>query len=165
MWRFLLSFIPGIGPIMTAIGQFISNVFAFVVKHWKFFAIAALVGTLLYQNFATTRFVFGLETIPHLQGEVAKRDEQIKNLKEDLNKVVTANQALTNSIGALNTTIGQWKSISDELKKKNADLQKHLNQMRIDTDKRVRDILNAQTPATCEESIDFLRDQRQKLTW
>lgn len=163
--KLLLNFIPGIGPIMSAISTFFSTALAFVVKHWKFFAIGALVGTILYQNFATTRFVFGLETIPHEQTVIAQRDKDIVGLKANLATVVTANKNLTDSIGQLNSTIGQWKSITDDLKKKNADLQKRLNQMRVDTDKKVKDILNTKTPVTCEDSFDFLRAIREKLTW
>lgn len=165
MLKFLLNFIPGIGPIMSAIATIATNVFQFVLQHWKFFAIAALVGTIAYQNFSATRFVFGLETIPHEQVVIKQKDDQIVELKADLAKVVTANQNLTTSIGALNTTVGDWKQKSDELEAQNKALQGKLDQMRVETDKKVQDILNMKTPATCKDSIDFLRIEREKLTW
>lgn len=165
MFKFLLNFIPGVGPFLSAAWTYVTIAFQFVVKHWKFFSIAALVGLIVYQNEVTTRFLFGLETIPHMRQVVAEKDKSIVQLKADLKTAVEGNKQLTTSIAQLNTTVGEWKKTSDDLKKKNAELQKRLTQMRKDNDKKVQDILNQKTPQTCEESIDFLRDKRLSLTW
>ncbi len=158
MFKFLLKFVPGWGPALSAAWDFI-------VKHWKFFLFAGLIGLIVYQNKVATRFLFGLETIPHMREVVAKKDEEIVQLTTDLQTAVAANGQLTISIDQLNTTVSVWVKTSDELKKKNADLQLRLNQMRKENDKKVQDILNGQTPETCEASIEYLRDQRLKLTW
>ena len=158
MLKFLLNFIPGIGPFLSAASGIFSSVFGFVLQHWKFFTIAAMVGTIVYQNEAKTRFVFGLNTIPYLQ-------VQVVSLKKDLAQAVDANQKLTTSIGALNTTVGEWEAKTAALQKQNDALQSKLNQMRTDTNKKVQDILNGKTPTTCEASIDFLRQEKGGLTW
>lgn len=158
MWKLLLNFIPGVGPFLSAAADF-------VTKHWKFFVIAGMIGTLAYQNFSVHRFVFGVETIPHEQLIIKQDEAQIANLKDDLKQAVDANKKLTFSIGALNTTVGEWKSRTDELEAQNQLLQGNLDQMRVDTDKKVQDILNIKTPTTCKDSIDLLRFEREKLTW
>lgn len=158
MWKLLLNFIPGVGPFLSAAADF-------VAAHWKFFVIAAMIGTLAYQNFATKRFVFFLETIPHEQLVIKQDEATIAGLKNDLQQAVTANQKLSTAIGALNTTVGDWEAKTTELQKENDALQGKLNQMRTDTNKKVTTILNSKTPATCEASIDFLRTEKKDLSW
>lgn len=158
MWKLLLNFIPGVGP-------FLSAATSFVAAHWKFFVIAAMIGTLAYQNFSTKRFVFFLETIPHEQLVINQQKSDIAALHNALNIVVSSNQKLTTSIGALNTTVGDWEAKTTELQKQNDALQGKLNQMRTDTNKKISDILNTVTPTTCEASIDFLRTEKKDLSW
>ena len=165
MFGFLLNFIPGVGPLLATAGTILSNVLDFVMKHWKFFAIASLVGCIAYQNFEPTRFVFGLETIPHEQLVIKQDQVQIANLKDALNQAVTANQKLTTSIGALNTTVGEWEAKTSELQKENDALAGKLADLRVQTNKKVQDILNSKTPTSCEASIDFLRTEKGGLTW
>jgi len=165
MFGFLLNFIPGVGPILAAAGPILSNALDFVMKHWKFFAISALIGMLVYQNECKTRFVFDIETIPHLQVQLQQDQVQIASLKDALAQTVAANQKLTVSIGALNTTVGDWEAKTTELQKQNDLLAGKLTQMRKDTDTKVSNILNDKTPATCEASIDFLRAEKTNLGW
>lgn len=158
MWKLLLNFIPGIGP-------FISKGATFIAKHWKVFAILGMLGCIWYQNFAKTRFVFGLQTIPHLELQIVQDKKDITGLKADLATAVAANQKLTGDISALNSVVGQWKDVSDKLQKQNGALQGNLNKMRTANNKKVQDILNGKTPATCEDSIEFLRNEKRVLTW
>lgn len=165
MFKFLLKFIPGWGPALSTAWGFITTGFQFVVKHWKFFSIAAMVGLIVYQNQAVSRFLFGLETIPHMRTVVVARDKEIVQLKTDLKTAVDGNAKLTSTIGELNTTVAEWQKTSKDLEKKIKDLQVRLDKMRKENDKKVQDILNGQTPESCEASIEYLRDQRLKLTW
>lgn len=158
MWKLLLNFIPGIGP-------FISEGATFIAKHWKVFVILGMLGCIWYQNFAKDRFVFGLQTIPHLELQLVQNQKDITALKTYLATAVTANNKLTSDISSLNVVVGQWKGISDKLQKQNAVLQSTLDKQRIVNNKKVQDILNKKTPATCEESIVFLRNERGVLIW
>jgi uncharacterized coiled-coil protein SlyX len=158
MLKFLLNFIPGIGPALSA-------AWSFIAAHWHFFAVAAIVGMLAYQNFSNTRFLFGIPTIPHLEQQVAADKVEIDTLTKDLDIAAKANATLAKSITDQNTTIGQWKDVSDKLQKQNDALVGTLAQMQHDTSTQVTAILKGKTPETCEASIQYLRDMRQKLTW
>jgi hypothetical protein len=158
MWKFILNFIPGIGPALSA-------AWGFVTDHWQFFAVAIMIGMLAYQNFSVTRFVFGLPTIPHLEQQVAADQVVIKKLNSDLDVATTANAKLTADIQTQNKTIKEWADISQKLKEQNAKLQGTLDGMRVATDRNVNAILNSQTPATCEASIQYLRDMKHNLVW
>lgn len=165
MFKLLLNFIPGVGPFLSEGWTLLGGVGGYIAKHWIVFLFLGMAGTIGYQNFASTRFVFGLNTVPYLEKKIAQDQIDIAGLKHDVQIAADANKQLTVSIGALNTDVGQWKSISDGLQKKNDALQGQLVQMRKDTDKKIQNILNAPTPKTCEASIDFLRKERSELTW
>ena len=158
MFKFLLNFIPGVGPAISA-------AWSFICEHWHFFAVAAIVGMLAYQNFSDTRFLFGLPTIPHLEAQVAQQQTTIDSLKKDLDIAAKANAALTKTITDQNDTIGQWKTITEKLEKNNDVLAATLKQMQHDTNAQVTEILKGKTPETCEASIQYLRDMRQQLKW
>lgn len=158
MWKFLLNFIPGVGPFLSEGWELLSHAGSYIAKHWIVFLFLAMAGTIWYQNFASTRFLFGFDTLPHERQQVAQ-------LQSQLQTAVTANQKLTSDIAAVNGIVGQWKSVSDGLQKQNNALQGKLNQERAANDKKVQDILSGTTPTTCEGSIDFLRDESGALTW
>lgn len=158
MWKFLLNFIPGVGPFLSEGWTLFSGIGGYIAKHWVVFLFLGMAGTILYQNEATTRFVFGFDTLPYER-------QQIVKLQADLKLAVDANQKLTTNIEALNSTVGQWKSISDDLQKKNGQLQGTLDKERVVNNKKVQDILNSKTPTTCEGSIEFLRQESGALTW
>jgi regulator of replication initiation timing len=140
MFKFILNFIPGVGPFVSAIG-------GFVAKNWKLVMLAALIGTIAYQNLSATRFVLGAQTIPYLEQQLVAKQTEIAELKNTLQVAVEANDNLTKAIETTNATIKEWVDISNA------------------TDTQVTDILNADTPKTCEASIQYLRDMKQKLTW
>ncbi len=165
MWKFLLNFILGVGPFLSEGATLVGNAFSFVMKHWLVFLFLGMAGTIAYQNFANDRFLLGLQTVPHLEAQIAQDQKDITGLKADLATAVAANNKLTGDIGSLNVVVGQWKSISDDLQKKNAALQGTLDKERVANNKKVQDILNGKTPVTCEDSIGFLRQEKGALTW
>lgn len=158
MFKFLLNFIPGVGPV-------VSSVVGFVGQHWHFFAIAGMIGMLAYQNFSDTRFLFGVPTIPHLEQQVAADQVTINQLKSDLDIAAKANAGLTKTITDDNATVQQWKDVSDKLQAQNNALVGTLAQMQKDSNSQVIAILKGQTPQTCEASIQYLRDMKSKLVW
>lgn len=165
MWKLLLNFIPGIGPFLSEGATLVGGIFTYIGRHWKVFAVLAMLGCIWYQNFEKTRFVFGLETIPHMNIQIEQDKKDIAGLKADLQVAATANKTLTGDIGSLNTVVGQWKSVSNNLQKQNAALQGKLDQERVANNKKVQDILNGKPPTTCEGSIDYLRQEKGALTW
>ena len=158
MWKMLLNFIPGVGPFLSTLGTFI-------VDHWKFFAIATMIGMLGYQNFSSTRFLFGIPTIPHLKQQVNSDQVEIKQLQANLKTASDANAKLTASIQAQDLAIAQWANVSEDLKQDNAKLQATLDDMYKTNNNKVDNILKTKPPATCEASIQYLRDSKQKLGW
>jgi peptidoglycan hydrolase CwlO-like protein len=158
MWKVLLNFIPGVGPFLSEGWTLLSGVGSYIAKHWVMFLFLGMAGTIWYQNAAQTRFVFGLETVPHLRAQIVQLQAQVKQVED-------ANAKLTNNISSLNSVVGQWKSVSDGLQKKNDALQGILDKERVANNKKVQNILNSKTPTTCEGSIDFLRQQKGQLTW
>jgi septal ring factor EnvC (AmiA/AmiB activator) len=152
----LLSFLPKIEPFLTAVEKFI-------IAHWKEIVIALMIGTIAYQNFSHTRYVLWADTIPYLKDQVAQDQVQIKKLNDDLDVAAKANATLATTIQNQNSTVDQWKQVSDQLQKKNAALQGQLNTMRTNNNKKVQDILTSKVPANCEDSIQFLRDH--KIGW
>jgi regulator of replication initiation timing len=165
MWKLLLNFVPGVGPFLSEGATLLGGIFTYIGRHWKVFAVLAMIGCIAYQNFEKTRFVFGLETIPHMNIQIEQDKKDIAGLKADLAVAVTANQKLTGDISSLNVVVGQWKSVSDKLQKQNDALQGTLDKQRIANNKKVQDILNGKTPVTCEDSIGYLRNEKGALTW
>lgn len=149
----LLKFLPGLEPFFTMVENFI-------IKYWKQIVICLMIGTIAYQNFSAHRFVFWIQTIPYLEGQVAKDQVMIKKLNADLDIAAKANAALAGTIQQDNATVQQWKDVSDKLQKQNDALQGKLTKMRTDNNKKVSDILNSKIPATCEDSIQYLRDHK-----
>lgn len=162
MFKFLLDFIPGVGPFLSAAASGIGD---FVSKHWKVLLVALMLGTIAYQNFSSRRFVFFIETIPYLESRVATDEAQIKKLQADVVEAATANATLTRTIQDDNATVKQWMTISDSLQKQTDALVGTLKQMNAENNKTVTSILNSKTPQTCEESIQFLRDEQENLKW
>lgn len=154
----LLTFLPKIEPFLTMAEQFIA-------KHWKGICICLMIGMLAYQNFSAHRYVLWIPTIPYLEQQVAKDQVQIKQLTADLDIAAKANTNLTKTIENTNTTVEQWKAVSDQLQKKNQALQGQLNQERVVSNKKISDILSGATPTSCEASVEYLRQMESKLTW
>ena len=134
------------------------NAIAFLLKYWKEVVLGLMIGTIAYENLSHTRFFLWADTIPYLA-------DQNKILTANLKVAVDANKNLTESIGGLNSVVGDWKSKSDELQKQNLQLQGKLDGMKMANDKIVQSILNAPTPKTCDDSITFLRNTKKELIW
>jgi len=156
-WLFL-TFLPKIEPFFTAVENFI-------VAHWKGVLIVLMASFIFYQNFSNTRFLFDIQTIPHLNAQLATDEAQIKTLKSDLDIAAKANAGLTTTIQNQNATINQEAVISAQLQKKNAALATQLATERVANKKKVSDILNGQVPQSCEASVQYLRQMESKLSW
>lgn len=158
MWKFLLNFIPGVGPFLSAAGSFIA-------AHWKFFIIAAMVGCIWYQNTQSKRWLFTLGTIPYYEQTVIKQKDTIDKLNSALDTSTKANAVLAGTITALNADVSTWAEKSKELEQQNIALQANVTQVRTDTDAKIKAILNGPAPVTCEDSINYLRNQIPGLIW
>lgn len=154
----LLTLLPKIEPFLTMLEQFI-------VKHWKAICICLMIGMLSYQNFSHTRYALFIPTIPYLQDQVASDKVLIKQLQDGLAVAAKANDGLTKTIEKQNSTVLEWKAISDTLTAKTLALQGQLNSERVVNNKKVQTILNGDVPKTCEASVEYLRKMESQLTW
>ena len=142
----------------TVILEGLKSFGTFLLTNWKEVVIGLMVATILYQNFATTRFFFAADTIPYLKAQNTK-------LAADFKTAADGNKVLADSITGLNTVVNDEEAKSKELAAQNAALQGKLNTMAANNNKKVQTILTAPTPKTCETSIGFLRDYQKQLAW
>lgn len=148
--------IPFLLPLLGMLNP--AKILAFVVQYWKELLIAAMVSTLLYQNFSETRFVFGAETIPSLE-------MRLEAAKKAVDVCKAGNEKLVEAIDERNSEVQKWKEITNTLQNDIDNLSTELDNMRTTTKKDVAVILNNPTPKTCEAAIDYLRDGRKDLQW
>jgi len=130
----------------------------FIIANWKVILIAGMAFTIWYQNFNDTRFLFGMETIPSLEMQLAAAVVAVDICK-------AGNDALSEAIDERNAEVQKWKGISVGLEQDIANLQTVLGEIRNQTKTEVEVILKGETPETCEASIDYLRDGRKDLKW
>lgn len=135
-----------------------AKILAFVVQYWKELLLAAMVSTLLYQNFSETRFVFGAETIPSLEMRLDAATKAVDVCK-------AGNVKLTEAIDERNAEVVKWKEITSTLQDDIDNLSTELDDMRQTTKKDVATILKDPTPKTCEDAIEYLREGRKDLQW
>jgi hypothetical protein len=143
-------------PLMLLNG--LKSVGVFLLQYWKEVIICLMIAVIVYDNFATKRYFFDADTIPYLR---------VNNvlLTNELKTAATANNNLTNDILGLNSVVNDWESKTKDLITQNAELQTKLNTMTVANNKKVQTILANPTPTTCENSIQFLRDQQKVLVW
>ena len=130
MFKFLLNFIPGVGPFLSSA---VSGIGSFIAKNWKIIIVAAMIGFIAYQNFSSTRFVFFVNTIPYLEHQITSQQKQISTLKSDLVIAAAANARLAQAIKNNNNTVQQWMNISSTLQNKITLLNAKLNKWRLQT--------------------------------
>jgi len=130
----------------------------FIITHWKTIAIGGMMAIIVYQNVFETRIFFGAETIPSLTKRLAAAEDAIDICKK-------GNDTLAASIVERNNEVDKWRIISKNLEKNIKSLENILRDNRADTNKTVSEILANKTPATCEASIDYLRNIRKGITW
>lgn len=136
----------------------LKRLFAFFIRNWKPILLALMIGTLLYQNFSGTRFVFGINTIPALEQKITK-------LEADLQACSDGNEAISNAIERRNEEITKWKEISEQLEIGILVMKDDIVKIREDNDKKVKNILNQKAPETCEAAIEYLREGVEDLQW
>jgi hypothetical protein len=96
---------------------------------------------------------------------IAERDGIIANLNKIIDDTVAANKRLADAQIMINQQVDKWKKISKQLEEKNNLLGATIRKMRKEHQKEIDAILNSPTPQTCEESMNFLREHREQLTW
>jgi len=134
-----------------------SAVFEFVAKNWKQLAIAGMIGLIFYQNFVEHRFVFGMKTIPHLEGKIAKLERDLEVVQYNFDTCLEGNQVLEQAILQQNEQIALLGVLTEQFDERFNQLTNSMNRLRQDTNKTVQDILNAPPPETCEAAMNYLR--------
>lgn len=147
-------------PAKMAAG--LSMVFKFVVENWKQLAIAGMIGLIFYQNFVEHRFVFGMNTIPHLQAKVVKLENDLEIYQYNFNTCQAGNKRLEEAIKQQNEQIATLGSLTQKFDERFGQLANTLDRMRRDTNQTVQDILNAPTPETCEAAMNYLRQAAEE---
>ena len=133
--------------LRTAVGPIIGV----IINNWKEMLIAALFAIIFYQNTFETRAFFWADTIPYLQSVVEEQAAKLEN-------IIDANAVLTEAINDSNSQIQAWKDVSDALETKNILLAAEVDNLREISKTRIRSILDAPTPQSCEAALVFLRD-------
>jgi predicted PurR-regulated permease PerM len=162
VFKFLLNFIPGVGPFLSSA---FSGFGSFIAKHWKAFLVILMIGTIAYQNFSPTRFVFFVNTIPYLEHKMETQQAEIKSLHSDLMVAARANAMLVQEIKNNNATVQQWMNISKKLQNENNKLAVTIKHMNESNAISVNKILNGKTPTSCKASIQYLKNMGKKLKW
>ncbi len=129
-----------------------------IIQNWKAILIAGLLAIIGYQNIMETRIFFGANTLPYLE-------KRLIEMENAVDICVKGNVILGAAIDERNGEIAEWERISGERQTEIDKLQGRLDNIRKQTDKKAKDILNEPTPKTCEASIEYLRDGRKDLTW
>jgi len=134
------------------------SIVPFIITNWKTIAIGGMMAIIVYQNVFEARIFFGAETIPSLTKRLAAADNAIDICKK-------GNDTLADSIVDRNNEVDKWRMISKNLANNIKSLKNTLRDSRVNTDKRVNEILANKTPTTCEASIEYLRNIRKGISW
>lgn len=134
---------------LVAITGIATNPFLlFVTTYWKQIIILLFLGFTVYQYFR----------IDYLQIEKQVLEGEIKLLNERHAGLSTQFAQCQQNYDLLNNAILNLSKRTAELQTSVNELSPVINQIRSDTDDIVADILGKPDPQTCEESLDFLRD-------
>jgi len=136
----------------------VKKMMGFVVKYWRECLIVLLGATFWYQNYADVRFIFGMQTIPALEAELADSQENLRFCGK-------SNARLSDSIDKNNARIEEYEQLTKDLEASIIVLGNELTKEREQTDRDVEVILKDPTPQTCEKAIDYLRDGTKDLKW
>jgi len=115
-----------------------------LIQNWKIVLIALMASVIFYQNVMETRVFFGANTLPYLERELAKANDNLLQCKD-------GNDKLSAAIGLQNNKFEQ--------------LNKQLINNQATFDKRFKEIANRQpavapiTPVItqCEDVIDHIK--------
>lgn len=136
------GFVPAIPIVAT------NPFLLFVTTYWKQIIFIAILMFMGYQHITINRLDLEKKV---LQSEIATLNERHSGLNTQFKQCQANYDLLNNAI--LN------------LSKRTAELQTSVNELapvitriRVDTNNIVADILGKPDPQTCEESMDFLRD-------
>lgn len=154
-----LTAIKALFSLTNIVGS-VKKTIAFVVENWKECAIAALIGTVVYQNFFETEWLkwFGLRTIPGLEQEIDIKKEQLQTCE-------LSRERLKGAINSTNEQIDRWADLSQDLQQSHDKFVDQLDQMTEQRKKAAQEILNEPTPKTCEAAIQYLKDGTGELQW
>jgi len=139
-------------------GVNVKKALGIVIQYWREILIGLLAVTFWYQNYSETRFVFGSQTIPALEIELADSQNKLRTCGD-------ANKLLSGKIEASNVRIEEYKELTKELEEDVANLGADLKEERGRTTSAVEDILKDPTPQSCEKAMNYLRDAGKDLKW
>lgn len=148
-----------------AVGKGLTAAMTFVIEHWRGILLSLLIGLMMYQNFSAKQFLFGLDTIPSLQAENEALKAQVAVAATQLQVCADGNKTLTDAIDAQNKALQDLGGLTAKMDSEFKKLNETVNKIRKDTNKTVKDILDAPTPQTCEEAMQFLRDGVGDIKW
>ena len=137
-----------LGLIWTIFSKKFLALADFVLKHWKIFAVLALIGAVYIQH-----------------EMIQTRNLAIVELNGKLITCAEANEMLANTLDNRNDEIDQWKEVSDKLQAQNDKLVGTISKIRTDTEEIADQILKGPKPGSCEESIKYLVDGVKDLKW
>lgn len=159
MALFSLAGLKALFSLTNIVGS-VKKTVAFVIENWRECAIAALIGTVVYQNMFETEWLswFGLRTIPGLEQEVSIKNEQLQSCE-------LSRERLKGAIQSTNEQIDKWANLSQDLQQSHSKLAEELDQMEQQRQKATEQILNEPTPKTCEAAIKYLKDGSEDLQW
>jgi len=125
---------------------------------WWFKIIGMVSGINVKKMLGYVVFVFGSQTIPALEADLAKS-------QEDLRFCGKSNARLSTAIDKNNARIDEYAQLTEDLEASIIILGNELTVERERTDTEVEVILKDPTPKTCEKAIDYLRDGTKDLKW
>ena len=134
------------------------KIFQFIIMYWKVILIGGMIAIIAYQNLSHTRYFFWADTLPYLRTQVIE-------LEAINDEVLASNELLVVRINKTNETILGWKKKTDLLQSRLEKMGESIIAHQEDVAEDVVEILDGETPHTCDASIDYLLDATEDLKW
>lgn len=115
---------------------------SFLMKNWQMLLIVSFLAFVYYLH----------------QVKIPSLEQEITELKFKVSMCEFNNNTLKGSISQFNNQISNWKSVSEDLQKRNDKLTNELIKMRNSVNIKAAEVLNIKTPKTCQDSIDLLKN-------
>lgn len=148
--------LPIIPLLMSGFVSKLGSILTLIRKHWKVCLGLFVVGCFVFYIYSLNKNLDTLRAEYHqLEKDYEVVVERCKNNMANLEQsILEQNEA----IRALNVEVEEKRQAIDEAVKRNDDLKQKF-------DKQVVDILQEETPSTCDESIKYLIDGTEDLQW
>lgn len=127
------------------------------IKNWRITIIVLLCSFIWYQNNSDV-IRMNIITIPNIQS-------QLDIAKDALDQSTEGNTKLADSLTKQNKEIQQWQDATTILEHKNVTLTNKINIVRVDSSKRVNDLLLQKTPQSCDTAFKLLSTGAREIQW